>query len=121
MGEGRAFSGSGSVVAALTGLRNARAIYFDVDDTLYDFAASMDHAFAHLRRAFPQHFGNHDVDKIRDAYWSHYNAYGEDRKAELINSDPDLFRRTMWAGALRSLGLDPSLDGFAREVTNEMQ
>lgn len=102
-------------------LRSARAIFLDVDDTLYDFAASMDHAFAHLHRTFPEHLGKHDVDKIRDAYWAHYNAYGEARKVALINSDPDLFRRTMWAGALGSLGLDASLDGFARQVTNEMQ
>ena len=102
-------------------LADARAIFFDVDDTLYDFGASMDHAFAHLHRVFPEHFGKHDVDKVRDAYWSHYNGYREDEKAALINRDPDLFRRTMWAGALRSLGLDPTLDGFARAVTEEMQ
>lgn len=105
----------------MTSFRDAKAIFFDVDDTLYDFGASMDHAFAHLHRAFPQHFGGHDVDKLRDAYWSYYNTYGEARKVELINRDPDLFRRTMWAGALAKLGLDARLDGFAREVTNEMQ
>ena len=102
-------------------LADAKAIFFDVDDTLYDFAASMDHAFAHLHRAFPEHFGRHDVDKLADAYWSHYNTYDEARKADLINRDPDLFRRTMWAGALAKLGLDASLDGFARAVTDEMQ
>lgn len=98
-----------------------KAVFFDVDNTLYDFAASMDHAFAHLHRTFPKHFGGHDVAKLADAYWSHYNAYGEAQKVEIINRDPDLFRRTMWAGALAQLGLDASLDGFAREVTDEMQ
>lgn len=102
-------------------LRRARAVYVDVDDTLYDFAASMDHAFAHLHRTFPEHLGKHDVDRIASAYWAHYHGYGEDRKAALINRDPDLFRRTMWAGALASLGLDSSVDGFARQVTREMQ
>ena len=39
----------------------------------------------------------------------------------LINTDPDLFRRTMWAGTLAKLGLDPHPDGFARVITDEFQ
>lgn len=119
--DGASFSARPRLAPSVTVFGGVKAIFYDVDDTLYDFAASMDHAFAHLHRTFPEHFGKHDVTKLAEAYWTHYNTYGETRKVALINSDPDLFRRTMWAGALKALGLDPTLDGFARQVTNEMQ
>lgn len=120
----------------------ARAIFFDVDDTLYDFEESMRYAFEHLHRAFPDVFGEHAIDRIAKAYWSHYRGMPEPAKVHLINTDPDLFRRTMWAGALGGLGLDedararawfeaqhPSLagrafgdpEGFARVITDEFQ
>jgi putative hydrolase of the HAD superfamily len=100
---------------------DAKAVYFDVDDTLYDFEASMGHAFAHLHKAFPDHFAQVEVDRIADAYWTHYKAFPEPAKVDLINRDPDLFRRTMWAGALAALGLDAHPDRLARAVTDEMQ
>ena len=118
------------------------AVFFDVDDTLYDFATSMRYAFEHLHQAFPDVLGAHAIDKIAASYWTHYNALPEPEKVHLINTDPDLFRRTMWAGALGGLGLDedeaarawfeaehPTLakrpfsdpEGFARVVTEEFQ
>lgn len=102
-------------------LADAKAIFFDVDDTLYDFEASMRSAFAHVHQEFRSEFAKHEVDHLAEAYWTHYRAYPEPEKVRLINSDPDLFRRTMWAGALASLGLDAHPDGFARVVTNEVQ
>jgi len=39
--------------------RHAKAIFFDVDDTLYDFARSMRFAFEHLHRVFPDVFTQH--------------------------------------------------------------
>ena len=120
--------------------RDAKAIFFDVDDTLYDFERSMRYAFEHLRGVFPDVFGDHAIDRISDAYWAYYRGYPEHAKVELINSDPDLFRRTMWAGALAGLGLDkddrarawlraqhPTVSsfgdpgGFARILTEEFQ
>ena len=116
-----------------------RAVFFDVDDTLYDFEESMRHAFHHLRGAFPDVLGQHDVDRVARAYWSHYRAYPEEAKVELINRDPEAFRRVMWAGALAALGCDedeaalswlrkahPTVrepfahpEGFARVLTEE--
>lgn len=120
--------------------RGARAVFFDVDDTLYDFARSMDYAFEHLRVAFPDVLGQHAVERVAASYWRYYRGYPEHAKVDLINSDPDLFRRTMWAGALAGLGLDedesarawlraqhPTVssygdpDGFARVLTAEFQ
>ncbi|HET6404206.1 MAG TPA: HAD family hydrolase [Candidatus Thermoplasmatota archaeon] len=98
-----------------------RAVFFDVDDTLYDFARSMKHAFEHLHATFPDLFAQHKVDQVEEAYWRHYHGVPEARKVELINTDPDLFRRTMWAGALTNLGLQGELDPLARKVTDEMQ
>lgn len=118
------------------------AVFFDVDDTLYDFATSMRHAFEHLHKVFPDVLGAHAIDRIAESYWAHYNGMPEPQKVHLINTDPDLFRRTMWAGALAGLGLDedaaarawfeaahPALarhafsdpEGFARVVTEEFQ
>ena len=98
-----------------------RAIFFDVDDTLYDFERSMRHAFEHLHATFPDLFAQHKVEQLEHAYWSYYKGVPEARKVELINSDPDLFRRTMWTGALTNLGLQGELDPLARVVTDEMQ
>lgn len=98
-----------------------RAIFFDVDDTLYDFERSMRHAFEHLHAAFPDLFAQHKVDQVEAAYWRYYKGVPEARKVELINTDPDLFRRTMWTGTLTNLGLQGELDPLARMVTDEMQ
>jgi putative hydrolase of the HAD superfamily len=122
-------------------LREARAVFFDVDDTLYDFEESMRYAFAHLHHVFPEILGRHGEDRVSNAYWSYYRGYPEPAKVALINSDPDLFRRTMWAGALVNLGVDsdeaaaawlrkvhPTLDtlpsdpdGFVRILTTEFE
>ncbi len=102
-------------------LADAKAVFFDVDDTLYDFDRSMSLAFAHLHRAFPDVFAQHTVDRLAEAYWTHYRGMGEHAKRDLINRDPDLFRRTMWAGALAALGLDGHPDGLARRLTAEFE
>lgn len=83
-----------------------KAVFFDVDDTLYDFDASMEHAFRHLRAAFPDVLGQHEVDRVARAYWGFYHDFPDELKVELINRDPDLYRRTMWAGALERLRCD---------------
>lgn len=105
----------------MTTFHDAKAIFFDVDDTLYDFKRSMRFAFDHLHEAFPDVFTQHKVDDLGRAYWSFYDGVPHAQKVALINSDPDLFRRTMWGGALASLGLDAEIEGLARRVTNEMQ
>ena len=105
----------------MTRFEGVEAVFFDVDDTLYDFAQSMRYAFEHLHATFPEHFAQHKVDQLADAYWSYYHGVPEARKVELINSDPDLFRRTMWAGALTNLGLEGELDSMARAMVDEMQ
>lgn len=99
-------------------LGDAKAVFFDLDDTIYDFDRSMSFAFAHLHRAFPDVFARHTVDALARAYWDHYLALSEHAKRELINRDPDLFRRTMWAGALTGLGLDAD-DAVVRRITDE--
>lgn len=86
--------------------RDAKAVFFDVDDTLYDFAASMRHAFVHLHRVYPEVFASADPTRIEQAYWRHNDSLPEARKLDLLLSDPDLYRRTMWAGTLHELGLD---------------
>jgi len=98
-----------------------RAVFFDVDDTLYDFEGSMRFAFEHLHAAFPDLFSQHKVDELEKAYWSFYRNVPEPRKVELINTDPDLFRRTMWGGALRNLAFEGELDSAAKMLTDEMQ
>lgn len=99
-----------------------KAVFFDVDDTLYDFAGSMELAFAHMRQAFPDAFGKHEVDELSRAYWAFYDAVPEARKVHLINHDPDLFRRTMWAGALANLGHEVTPeDRMIRTLTDEFQ
>lgn len=122
-------------------LSDAKAVFFDVDDTLYDFQLSMRHAFVHLHRVYPEVFAKADPRRIEEAYWRHYDAYPESTKAQMVSSDPDLYRRTMWAGALDELGLhlddqavewlrrthpgvpqrwgDP--EGFARVLSQEFQ
>lgn len=103
------------------GFAGVEAIFFDVDDTLYDFKQSMRHAFEHVHRTFPDLFAQHKVDQIEEAYWRYYEGVPEARKVELINTDPDRFRRTMWTGALANLGLQGELDPLARRMTDEMQ
>lgn len=101
---------------------DAKAIFFDVDNTLYDFEESMRVSFVQLHNAFPEVLDAHGHDKLAEAYWSFYRGMPELAKRELINRDPDLFRRTMWAGALKNLGFADDFcapDGFARELTNE--
>lgn len=98
-----------------------KAIYFDVDDTLYDFEESMRHAFVHLHKTFPDVFGQHKVEQVSDAYWEFYKSVPEAQKVGLINTDPDRFRRTMWAGALAGLGHGGDLDPAAKRIVDEMQ
>lgn len=102
-------------------LQGVRAIFFDVDNTLYDFEDSMRIAFVDLHKEFPDSLGQHDVKLIEDAYWKTYRGKSEDEKVLLINTNPDLFRRVMWAGALERLGLDGDPEGFARVITNKFQ
>lgn len=103
-------------------LGDARAVFFDLDDTLYDFARSMRYAFEHLHQAFPDAFSEHTVDAIEDAYWAFYEGTDEPTKRALINADPDLFRRTMWAGALAGLGFGHGPDApFVRTLTDEFE
>lgn len=92
-----------------------------MDDTLYDFERSMRFAFEHLHAAHPGVFSQHKVDELERAYWTYYRGVPEARKVELINSDPDLFRRTMWTGTLVGLGIQGELDATARALTDEMQ
>jgi putative hydrolase of the HAD superfamily len=101
--------------------RGIEAVFFDVDDTLYDFEQSMRYAFEHLHAKFPDLFTEHKVDQLSDAYWSYYRGVPEERKVHLINSDPELFRRTMWAGALTRLGVRGELDALATQLVEEMQ
>ena len=101
--------------------RDVDAVFFDVDDTLYDFERSMRHAFEHLHQVFPDVFAQYKVDQVEEAYWRYYEGVPEARKVELINTDPDLFRRTMWTGTLVNLGHEGELDPLARRVTDEMQ
>lgn len=101
-------------------LARAKAIFFDLDDTIYDFEQSMRFAFEHLHARFPRVFEAHAVEDVEIAYWEHYESYGEDRKRKLINTDPDRFRRVMWAGTLAALGheCDPE-HALAIEITEE--
>lgn len=101
--------------------RGVEAVFFDVDDTLYDFELSMRYAFEHLHSKFSDVFVEHKVDNLADAYWTYYHGVPEPRKVELINTDPDLFRRTMWAGALMRLGIEGELDALATRLVAEMQ
>lgn len=101
--------------------RDVEAIFFDVDDTLYDFERSMRYAFEHLHDVFPDVFAQYKIDQVEKAYWDYYEGVPEARKVELINTDPDLFRRTMWTGTLVNLGHEGELDPLARRVTDEMQ
>ena len=94
-------------------LSDAKAVFFDVDDTLYDFAESMRHAFVHLHRVYPEVFANADPRRIEEAYWRHSDALPDAVKLDLLVKDPDRYRRTMWAGALGGLGLH--LDARAAE------
>lgn len=105
----------------MTRFENVRAIFFDVDDTLYDFERSMRYAFEHLHQVFTDVFSAHKVDELETAYWTFYRGVPEERKVHLIHTDPDLFRRTMWTGALLHLGIEGELDGRARVITDEMQ
>lgn len=100
---------------------NVEAVFFDVDDTLYDFETSMRYAFEHLHAKYPDVFAQHKVDALAKAYWDFYEGVPESRKVELINSDPDLFRRTMWIGALTDLGVQGQVDDLAATMVDEMQ
>lgn len=104
-----------------TALADAKAVFFDMDNTLYDFEQSMERAFEDLRGAFPREFGRFETTSISSAYWTFYNAYPDDEKFELIHRDADLYRRLMWAGCLGTLGLDKDPGGFAREVTRHVE
>jgi putative hydrolase of the HAD superfamily len=97
---------------------DAKAVFFDVDDTLYDFAESMRHAFVHLHRVYPEAFAGADPTRIETAYWRHSDALPDATKLDLLVNDPDLYRRTMWAGTLRELGLhlDPRAEEWLRRA-----
>lgn len=101
--------------------RDVEAVFFDVDDTLYDFERSMRFAFEHLHEKFHDVFIDRKVDQLSEAYWTFYRGVPEARKVELINSDPDLFRRTMWTGTLLRLGVEGELDALAKRLVDEMQ
>ena len=102
-------------------LSDAKAIFFDVDDTLYDFERSMRSAFEHVHAKFPDVFSRHKVDDLESAYWKHYRGMPEPEKVTLINTDPARFRHTMWRGALVELGHGHELDATAMQIAEEAQ
>jgi HAD superfamily hydrolase (TIGR01509 family) len=101
-------------------LADAKAVFFDMDNTLYDFERSMEHAFADLRERYVDVFGRFEVTRISEAYWTHHVSISHDEKNEMIHRDADLYRRTMWAGCMLGLGLDKD-EAFALEVTRYVE
>lgn len=99
---------------------DAKAVFFDMDNTLYDFEGSMEHAFDDLRTVYPDAFGRFDVKRISEAYWGHYHSVPDDEKFYLITSDADKYRKTMWAGCLRALELD-SDPVFVEKLTRHVE
>ncbi|HUR67707.1 MAG TPA: HAD family hydrolase [Candidatus Thermoplasmatota archaeon] len=89
----------------MTSLHEAKAVFFDVDDTLYDFERSMRFAFEHVHAKFPDVFAAHKVDDLERAYWRHYRGMPEAQKVGVINTDPARFRHMMWRGALEALAM----------------
>lgn len=97
--------------------RDAKAVFFDMDNTLYDFEGSMRVAFEDLHARFPEPLGAYEVDAIEEAYWRFYHEFPYEEKWRIITSDPARYRLLMWTGALQALGLEND-DAQASAITD---
>lgn len=74
----------------------SRAVFFDIDNTLYDFRASVRLTLAHLRERFPEDLARWSLDEIEAGYWAANASMSEETKLALIDRDPHLYRRANW-------------------------
>lgn len=83
---------------------DVRVIFFDVDDTLYDFNASVRRTLFHLRERFPGVLGRYRDGDLERAYQRANDSLAEDLKLALIERDPFLYRRATWEAFLEGQG-----------------
>ncbi len=87
---------------------HCRAVCFDIDDTLYDFHASVRLTLARMRDAFPA-LARRPLDAVEARYWAANESMSEATKLALIDRDPFLYRRATWVLYLEreAAGIEP--------------
>lgn len=77
-------------------MQGVRVVFFDIDDTLYDFEASYDLPLATVRAEWPQAFAAHDPAALRRLYWKAFEDLDTATKWDLIRRDLGAYRRALW-------------------------
>jgi HAD superfamily hydrolase (TIGR01549 family) len=77
-------------------LADPDAVFFDIDNTLYDFDLSVRFTLEHLRDRFPDELGHHDARDLERRYLAANTSMSEKYRLSLIERDPFLYRRATW-------------------------
>ncbi|HWG91245.1 MAG TPA: HAD family hydrolase [Candidatus Thermoplasmatota archaeon] len=80
-----------------------RAVFIDVDDTLYDFAASVTASMAHVRERYRDSLGHVSVADLETLYNETSNSATKEEKLALLAQSPWKYRRFLWEGVLERL------------------
>lgn len=80
-----------------------RAVFFDVDNTLYDFDASVTAAMAQVRRVHWDAVGHVDHQDLERLYMATSEAATKEHKLALMKEDVWKYRRYLWQGVLDRL------------------
>ncbi|MHB8584270.1 MAG: HAD family hydrolase [Thermoplasmatota archaeon] len=84
-----------------------RAVFFDIDDTLYDFESSYHVALETVRREWEPLFGQFGPDAFRTLYWKAYGSIPQPVKDRLIREDLPAYHALLWGRVLELAGAPP--------------
>ncbi len=94
---------------------HVRAVFFDIDDTLYDFKASLRDSILRFRTTHPDVLGTLSEEEIVARYWDANRSIPDDVKRELIHRDVTEYRHAIWLAFLSRVGHDGG-DAVARDL-----
>lgn len=81
-----------------------RAVFFDIDDTLYDFWKSYHVPLETVRAEWSREFGHLRPEEFRAVYWRAYASIPEEERERLIAEDLARYQATIWERVLALAG-----------------
>lgn len=96
-------------------LAGVQTVFFDIDDTLYDYRGNVARSLTRIRAMDEATFGRFDDAAFVELYWDSYARVPDDLKLELIFKDLVAYRRVLWREILAAVGVEAS-DERANEL-----
>jgi len=80
----------------LRGALRAEAVFFDIDNTLYDFEGSVRKTLGRLAREFPGALSRYAIPDLEVRYWNANASIPQEVRLGLIRADLIAYRRATW-------------------------